>query len=123
MRHHSLLGPVLSRAFIFIGRSAQEHPCFHSVAREGWLSPDRREPEGPFREWTGHYTGSSEPVPAMDIERIYHRHNPIHLGVLIATGLPDLEGVWAHEVGGGSRGIPRRSRLRTRRGRGLSHIA
>ena len=100
-------------------------PAFSEIVVEGWLTPDRREPEGPFGEWTGYYSGSSEPVLTMDIERIYHRHNPIQLGAppgkpphdysymrsvmksamihdaLVATGLPGLEGVWAHEVGGG----------------------
>ena len=61
----------------------------------------------------------------MDIERIYHRDDPIQLGAppgkpphdysymrsvmksamihdaLVATGLPGVEGVWAHEAGGG----------------------
>jgi len=100
-------------------------PAFSEIVVEGWLKPDRREPEGPFGEWTGYYSGSSEPVLTMNIERIYHRHNPIQLGAppgkpphdysymrsvmksamihdaLDAAGLPGLEGVWAHEVGGG----------------------
>src|SRR5258705_10226145 len=100
-------------------------PAFSEIVVEGWLTPDRREPEGPFGEWTGYYSGSTEPVLTMNIERIYHRHNPIQLGAppgkpphdysymrsvmksamihdaLVATGLPGLQGVWAHEVGGG----------------------
>jgi UbiD family decarboxylase len=55
-------------------------PAFSEIVVEGWLTPDRREPEGPFGEWTGYYSGSSEPVLTLDIERIYHRHNPIQLG-------------------------------------------
>src|SRR5258705_3389491 len=37
-------------------------PAFSEIVVEGWLTPDRREPEGPFGEWTGYYSGSSEPV-------------------------------------------------------------
>lgn len=100
-------------------------PAGSELAVEGWLYPDRREPEGPFGEWTGYYSGSKEPVLTLDIQRIYHRENPIQLGAppgkpphdysymrsvmksamiqdaAIRTGLPGVTGVWAHEAGGG----------------------
>lgn len=100
-------------------------PATAEIAIEGWLYPDRRADEGPFGEWTGYYSGGTEPVLTMDVERVYHRHDPILLGAppgkpphdysymrsvmksamihdaLAATGLPGLKGVWAHEVGGG----------------------
>lgn len=100
-------------------------PATAEIAVEGWLYPDRKEQEGPFGEWTGYYSGGTEAVLTMDIERIYHRDNPIQLGAppgkpphdysymrsvmksamiqdaLIRTGLPGVEGVWAHEAGGG----------------------
>ncbi|MFI6344038.1 UbiD family decarboxylase [Streptomyces sp. NPDC050560] len=100
-------------------------PATAELAVEGWLYPDRREDEGPFGEWTGYYSGGTEPVLTLDIQRIYHRDDPIQLGAppgkpphdysymrsvmksamiqdaLIATGLPGVEAVWAHEAGGG----------------------
>jgi UbiD family decarboxylase len=100
-------------------------PATSELTVEGWLYPDRRESEGPFGEWTGYYSGGIKPVLTMDIERVYHRHDPILLGTppgkpphdysymrsvmksamiqdaLVRTGLPGVEGVWAHEVGGG----------------------
>jgi 4-hydroxy-3-polyprenylbenzoate decarboxylase len=100
-------------------------PAYSEFAVEGWLYPDRKEQEGPFGEWTGYYSGGTEAVLTMDIERIYHRNDPIQLGAppgkpphdysymrsvmksamiqdaLVRTGLPGVEGVWAHEVGGG----------------------
>ncbi len=100
-------------------------PAFGEIAVEGWLYPDRREQEGPFGEWTGYYSGGTEAVLTMDVERIYHRDDPIQLGAppgkpphdysymrsvmksamiqdgLVRAGLPGVEGVWAHEVGGG----------------------
>jgi UbiD family decarboxylase len=100
-------------------------PATSELTVEGWLYPDRRESEGPFGEWTGYYSGGVKPVLTMDIERVYHRHDPILLGTppgkpphdysymrsvmksamiqdaLVRTGLPGVEGVWAHEVGGG----------------------
>ncbi|HEX3792811.1 MAG TPA: UbiD family decarboxylase [Pseudonocardiaceae bacterium] len=95
------------------------------IAIEGWVRPDDRRPEGPFGEWTGYYSGSREPILTIDIERVYHRDNPILLGAppgkpphdysymrtvmksaiitdgLRKAGLPGLRGVWAHEAGGG----------------------
>jgi UbiD family decarboxylase len=92
---------------------------------EGWLTPDRMLREGPFGEWTGYYTGSPKPVPAIQIERLYYRNDPILLGAppgkppndysymrallksamihdeLAKTGVRDVRGVWAHEAGGG----------------------
>ncbi|NLU72707.1 UbiD family decarboxylase [Streptomyces sp. HNM0575] len=100
-------------------------PARAELAVEGWLYPERREQEGPFGEWTGYYSGSTEPVLTMDIERVYHRDDPIQLGAppgkpphdysymrsvmksamiqdaLVRSGLPGVEGVWSHEAGGG----------------------
>lgn len=100
-------------------------PATSEFAVEGWLYPDRKEQEGPFGEWTGYYSGGTEAVLTMDIERVYHRDDPIQLGAppgkpphdysymrsvmksamiqdaLVRTGLPGVEGVWAHETGGG----------------------
>src|SRR5687767_1003058 len=55
-------------------------PAGAEIVAEGWIRPDRLLPEGPFGEWTGYYSGSYKPVPAMDIERLYFRNNPIILG-------------------------------------------
>ncbi|SNS88530.1 UbiD family decarboxylase [Streptosporangium subroseum] len=100
-------------------------PARSELAVEGWLYPDRREPEGPFGEWTGYYSGGTEAVLTLDVERLYHRDDPIQLGAppgkpphdysymrsvmksamiqdaLVRSGLPGVEGVWAHEAGGG----------------------
>jgi UbiD family decarboxylase len=100
-------------------------PAGAELAVEGWLRPDRREQEGPFGEWTGYYSGGTEAVLTLDVERVYHRDDPIQLGAppgkpphdysymrsvmksamiqdaLVRTGLPGVEGVWAHEAGGG----------------------
>jgi UbiD family decarboxylase len=100
-------------------------PATAEIAVEGWLYPDRKADEGPFGEWTGYYSGGSEQILTMDVERVYYRNDPILLGAppgkpphdysymrsvmksamihdaLVSTGLAGLEGVWAHEVGGG----------------------
>ena len=100
-------------------------PASAEIVLEGWLRPDHMLTEGPFGEWTGYYSGSSRPVPAMDIERVYFRNDPVLLGAppgkppndysfmrallksamiqdaLVKAGVPDVRGAWAHEAGGG----------------------
>jgi 4-hydroxy-3-polyprenylbenzoate decarboxylase len=100
-------------------------PAAAEIVVEGWIRPDHVVREGPFGEWTGYYSGSLRPVPAMDIERVYFRNDPIILGTppgkppndysymrallksamiqddLVKIGVRDVKGVWAHEVAGG----------------------
>jgi UbiD family decarboxylase len=100
-------------------------PATAEIVLEGWLSPGRVLPEGPFGEWTGYYSGSLRPVPTLDVERVYFRDDPILLGAppgkppndysymrallksamiqdaLAKGGVRDVRGVWAHETGGG----------------------
>ena len=100
-------------------------PASAEIVVEGWIRPERVLREGPFGEWTGYYSGSLRPVPAIDIERLYFRNDPIILGAppgkppndysymrallksamiqdeLSKVGVRDVRGVWAHETGGG----------------------
>jgi 4-hydroxy-3-polyprenylbenzoate decarboxylase len=100
-------------------------PANAEIAVEGWLYPDHKRPEGPFGEWTGYYSGGADPVLSLKVDRLYFRDDPILLGAppgkpphdysymrsvvksamiqddLEATGLPGVDAVWSHEVGGG----------------------
>jgi 4-hydroxy-3-polyprenylbenzoate decarboxylase len=100
-------------------------PANAEIVIEGFVHPDRKLVEGPFGEWTGHYAGGAKPCPVIDIKAIYHRNNPILLGVppmgagsdemaryravmrsatikqnMTNAGVPDVQQVWCHEVGG-----------------------
>ena len=100
-------------------------PAHAEIVIEGFVHPDRKIIEGPFGEWTGHYAGGAKPCPVIDIKAIYHRNNPILLGVppmgagsdemaryravmrsatikqnMTNAGVPDVQQVWCHEVGG-----------------------
>jgi 4-hydroxy-3-polyprenylbenzoate decarboxylase len=100
-------------------------PAHAEIVLEGFVSPDKRATEGPFGEWTGHYAGGAGPRPVLDIKAIYHRNDPILLGVppmgagpdemarcravlrsamvkqsMTAAGVPEVQRVWCHEVGG-----------------------
>jgi UbiD family decarboxylase len=100
-------------------------PAKAEVAVEGFISKDRLMMEGPFGEWTGHYAGGAAMRSVIDVKAIYHRNNPILLGLppmgagpdemaryravlrsamikqnVTAAGVPGVQQVWCHEVGG-----------------------
>lgn len=100
-------------------------PAHAEIVLEGYITPDRRVTEGPFGEWTGHYAGGAAPRPVLDIKAIYHRNDPILVGVppmgagpdemaryravlrsamvkqnMTAAGVPEVQQVWCHEIGG-----------------------
>ena len=100
-------------------------PANAEIVLEGYVPPDRTHAEGPFGEWTGHYAGGVRQIPVLDIKAIYHRNDPIVLGVppmgggpdemaryravmrsatikqnVANAGVPGVQQVWCHEVGG-----------------------
>jgi 4-hydroxy-3-polyprenylbenzoate decarboxylase len=100
-------------------------PANAEIVLEGFVDPVRRHPEGPFGEWSGHYAGGVRDLPVIEIEAIYHRNDPILLGVppmgggpdemaryravmrsamikqnMTNAGVPGVNQVWCHEVGG-----------------------
>lgn len=99
-------------------------PADAEIVLEGFASPTERLWEGPFGEWTGYYASDTRPEPVLNVKAVYYRNNPIILGAppnkppdeqaryraflrsallrddIEAAGVPDVQGVWAHEVGG-----------------------
>lgn len=94
-------------------------PATSEIAIEGEIPPMSVEQriEGPFGEFTGYYGAGPAPQPVVKIKAIYHRNDPILLGVppmkppipnyaavpflaadtwdaLIKAGVPDVQGVW-----------------------------
>ena len=99
-------------------------PANSEIVFEGVLNNDNRKFEGPFGEWTGYYASDESAQPVLEIEAIYHRNDPIILGVppigggsdemaryraimrsamlkqqLHSAGVPDVTQVWSHEIG------------------------
>jgi 4-hydroxy-3-polyprenylbenzoate decarboxylase len=99
-------------------------PAAAEVVLEGYIRPGYTHMEGPFGEWTGHYAGGAKEWPALDIQAIYHRNDPILLGVppmgggpdemaryravmrsatikqnMTNAGVPGVNRVWCHEIG------------------------
>lgn len=56
-------------------------PARAEIVLVGNLRHDVTAPEGPFGEWTGYYASGSRAEPVLEIEAIYHRNDPIILGV------------------------------------------
>ena len=99
-------------------------PSASEVVLEGWAHPGDVRIEGPFGEFHGYYAGNAANAPVVRINRIYYRDEPILVGsppakppndysyskavmrsallfdALLAAGVPDVTGVWAHEIGG-----------------------
>jgi UbiD family decarboxylase len=100
-------------------------PAKAEIVLEGYVHPDRKIVEGPFGEWSGHYAGGAKPCTVIDIKAIYHRNDPILVGVppmgagpdemaryravmrsatikqnMTNAGVPEVQQVWCHEVGG-----------------------
>ena len=99
-------------------------PAYGEIALEGFLRPDRKQLEGPFGEWTGYYASASREEPVFEVKAVYHRDDPIILGVppekppyeahrfrqylrsanlrreIRLAGIPDVTAAWCHGVGG-----------------------
>jgi phenylphosphate carboxylase beta subunit len=55
-------------------------PAAAEIVLEGEIDPENLREEGPFGEYTGYYTEElikPIPKPALDVQRIYYRNNPI----------------------------------------------
>jgi UbiD family decarboxylase len=99
-------------------------PAASEIVLEGFVEPNDERAEGPFGEFHGYYPGKAGTAPAVTVERIYFRKEPIIMGsppakppndysyskavmrsallhdALVAAGLPEVKAVWAHEIGG-----------------------
>ena len=99
-------------------------PAASEIVLEGFVEPNDERAEGPFGEFHGYYPGKAGTAPAVTVERVYFRGEPIIVGsppakppndysyskavmrsallhdALVAAGLSEVEAVWAHEIGG-----------------------
>ncbi|MBM2810380.1 MAG: ubiD [Chloroflexi bacterium] len=99
-------------------------PADAEIVLEGFATDTEKMWEGPFGEWTGYYASDTRPEPVLNVQAVYHRNNPILLGSppnkppdeqaryraflrsailkddMDKAGVPDVKGVWCHEVGG-----------------------
>ena len=100
-------------------------PANAEIAFEGFVHPGDMIDEGPFGEWAGYYASGGHQEPAIRIESLMQRDDPVLVGAipgvppndntfwrgpsrsgavwnqLEAAGVPGVQGVWTHEAGGG----------------------
>lgn len=93
-------------------------PAHAEIAIEGWVDPTARIPEGPYGEAYGYYSERVQEGPFVQVERIYHRDQPVILGCpqgkpphednkfgaylrsslllqqVTAAGVPNVTGAW-----------------------------
>jgi 4-hydroxy-3-polyprenylbenzoate decarboxylase len=102
-------------------------PAHAEIVVEGECYPGELLPEGPFGEWAGYYANCGlkpVPEPVVHVKTVLHRNHPImtvshpakppqDVGLvesvfrsgtmweeLEKVGIPGVQGVWMHEVGG-----------------------
>ena len=126
MCEYNYMGAILREKILCIKGelTGLPFPAASEIVIEGHVEPNDERTEGPFGEFHGYYPGKAETAPVVTIERIYYRNNPIIMGsppakppndysyskavmrsallvdALQAAGVPDVAGVWAHEIGG-----------------------
>src|SRR5258705_5852625 len=61
-------------------------PANAEIAFEGYVSLDDLIDEGPLGEWTGYYAGGNKKEPAIRVESMMHRDDPVLLGAI--PGIP-----------------------------------
>jgi len=99
-------------------------PASAEIAIAGFAPPPEKDSrtEGPFGEWTGYYASEPDKRPVIHVKKLYHRNNPILLGMplskvepawyeipihyapniwerLLAIGMPGIQGVWSYGRG------------------------
>lgn len=126
MCEYDYMGAILgARIAVIRGeRTGLPFPAASEIVLEGFVEPNDERTEGPFGEFHGYYPGKEGRAPAVTVERVYFRRDPILVGsppakppndysyskavmrsallheALVAAGVPDVAGVWAHEIGG-----------------------
>jgi UbiD family decarboxylase len=126
MCEYDYMGAILGEPVRVIQgeRTGLPFPAAAEIVLEGFVEPNDERTEGPFGEFHGYYPGKEGRAPAVSVERVYFRNQPILLGsppakppndysyskavmrsallhdALVAAGVPEVTAVWAHEIGG-----------------------
>src|SRR5260370_12585533 len=66
-------------------KTALPVPANAEIAFEGLIHPNDRIQEGPLGEWTGYYASGSDLEPAIRIETLMYRNDPILMGAIPAV--------------------------------------
>ena len=126
MCEYDYIGAILGQPVAVINgeKTGLPFPAASEIVLEGHVEPNDERTEGPFGEFHGYYPGKAGKAPVVTVERVYFRKDPILVGsppakppndysyskavmrsallmdALVAAGVPDVQAVWAHEIGG-----------------------
>lgn len=126
MSEWNYVGAILGQPVEVVrgGLTGLPFPSAAEIVLEGYIYPGDAQMEGPFGEFHGYYQAGAKSAPVVTVERVYYRRDPIIVGsppakppndysyskavmrsallfdALIASGVPGVESVWAHEIGG-----------------------
>jgi len=126
MCEYDYIGAILGQPVAVINgeKTGLPFPAASEIVLEGHVEPNDERTEGPFGEFHGYYPGKAGKAPVVTVERVYFRQDPILVGsppakppndysyskavmrsallmdALVAAGVPDVQAVWAHEIGG-----------------------
>jgi 3-polyprenyl-4-hydroxybenzoate decarboxylase len=101
-------------------------PANAEIAFEGFIHPDDKIMEGPLAEWTGYYASGNDREPAIRIDTLMYRDNPILVGAI--PGIPPNDNTFyfgTYRCGAvwnqlEAAGIPGGANLTFRKGQGKS---
>ena len=126
MCEYNYMGAILKERILCIRGelTGLPFPAASEIVVEGFVEPNDERTEGPFGEFHGYYPGKEGKAPAVTVQRVFYRNNPILMGsppakppndysyskavmrsallhdALIAAGVSEVQSVWAHEIGG-----------------------
>jgi UbiD family decarboxylase len=126
MCEYNYMGAILKQPVAVVAGEVTglPFPQASEIVLEGFVQPGDERLEGPFGEFHGYYPGKAGKAPVVTVERVYYRNNPILMGsppakppndysyskavmrsallydALVAAGVPEVQAVWAHEIGG-----------------------
>ena len=70
-------------------------PSHAELVIEGEVLTDRTAPEGPFGEWSGYLSRDVRQEPLIRVDAVYHREDPIILGIGTARPPSELTAFWS----------------------------
>jgi 4-hydroxy-3-polyprenylbenzoate decarboxylase len=70
-------------------------PAFAEIVLEGEVLTDHAAPEGPFGEWSGYMSRAARDEPLIRVDGVYHRDDPILLGIGTARPPSELTAFWS----------------------------
>ncbi|GHO50995.1 non-oxidative hydroxyarylic acid decarboxylases subunit C [Ktedonospora formicarum] len=89
---YEMAGAIQGEAYPIVRgkRTGLDLPWGAEIVIEGEVIARKREPEGPFGEFTGSYSGGRN-MPIIEVHAVYHRENPILEDLYLGTPWTEID--------------------------------